>query len=76
MLLPGTYQGGHLCNYRWKREKLNHYSLSYSQIPILEHVYSMLLESISKQINDACQKIEVEGKGQEADKYRLEKGKK
>lgn len=39
-------------------------------------MYSMLLGSISKQMNYACQKIEVERKGQEADKYRLEKGKK
>lgn len=38
-------------------------------------MYSMLLASISNQINDAYQKIDVEGKGQETDKYRLERGK-
>jgi len=32
LLLPRTYQGGHLCNYRWKGEKWNHSNLSSSQI--------------------------------------------
>lgn len=50
LLLPGTYQGGHLCNCRWKVEKLNCYSLSNSQILILECMYSMLLGSISSQM--------------------------
>lgn len=77
LLRPYMYQGGHLCNYRWKgKKKNNHYSLSGSQILILEHMYSILLGSISSQTTKHVKKIKGEGGGQEEDKDRLERGKK
>lgn len=57
-------------------KKNNHYSLSGSQILILEHMYSMLLGSISSQTTKHVKKIKGEGGGQEEDKDRLERGKK
>lgn len=57
-------------------KKNNHYSLSGSQILILEHMYSILLGSISSQTTKHVKKIKGEGGGQEEDKDRLERGKK